>query len=105
MADLWETFYKAKRALEGSGSERECLAGAFHEINAGQTTDIPDKAEISWAEVKKGMSKVQISGEQGTLQSSVDIMSDEEVARISECIVTIYAVIDLNEKLDNKMDQ
>ncbi len=63
MADLWETFYNAKRALEGSGSE------------------------------------------QGTLQSSVDIMSDEEVARISECIVTIYAVIDLNEKLDNKMDQ
>ena len=51
------------------------------------------------------LSKVRISGEQGTLQSSVDIMSDEEVARISECIVTIYAVIDLNEKLDNKMDQ
>ncbi len=53
-SELWKV-----QALSGMPSR------GIHEINAGQTTDIPDPAEISWAEVKKGMSKVQIRVSKG----------------------------------------
>jgi len=99
MAGLWESFYEAHRALNRDQTERMKLIEAYEEIHCGDTEGLPEYVRPQFDELIRGMMRVQISGKQGRWQASVDMMSDQEVKRMIECILDIWAVVSQNDEL------
>jgi len=88
-----EQFSNAMYSLTGAGPQRERLINAYiNSIIHIREENVPEIAE-ELAELKKKLTHVPPRGIEGSVQATVNAMSDSDVATIIEDIIDLYEKI------------
>lgn len=91
----WEKLHLAVHALAGDGTRKQRLVGAavYNLIHITPARDIPSELHEDFAQLVKDLTSRQAKGDEGNIQATVDAMSDGDVDRAIEKIISFYDTI------------
>ncbi len=93
----WENWSKAIHTLVGMGTIQERLISAYvHNLIHIKTEDLPEKVRERIDELSKDLTRVEPDAGEGSVEATVNKMSDEEACEYSYKILDMYC--DLYEK-------
>jgi hypothetical protein len=99
---VWEKFYAAVLILAGSqGTVQERLADAFTgQLIRLETNDLPEELRGDFEQLERRLTSAEPTGGEGSVDASVQSLSDEEAAHLAEQIVEMYDAVTKLDAVD-----
>lgn len=98
MSYAWEKFHLAMGCLTGPDSQRDRLVGAFvfHLIHL-KAEELPSEIQDEFRKLGRDITRQAASGNEGNVQATVDVLSDEEVDRMVKSILSMHDTVTRHE--------
>lgn len=94
MSYAWEKFHLAMHCLAGAGSQRERLVGAYvYNLIHLKAEDLPSDIQDEFRKLGRDISRQAATGNEGTVQATVDALGDEEVDRMVKSILSMHDTV------------
>jgi len=93
----WEKLYSAVRNLAGQGKQRDRLVSAVRSLTIIRAEEakhhFPKEMQDEFIEFRKEMTSVEATGEEGTIQATVNSLDEMGVRRAVEKIISFYDTV------------
>jgi hypothetical protein len=91
----WQQFHKATLCLVWAGSQRERLVGAlaYCLVHVKPDEDLPEEIRHDFKTMMQELASKPARGNEGTFAATVATLSDLDVSRYCEKIVSMYDAI------------
>ena len=98
MSYVWEKFNLAMRTLNGTGTPKDRLIGAFNTIMLLRPEEVPKEKQKDFDQLFQEMTRVAPEGDEGPVHATVYGM-DDEVDWMIERIVSVHDTIERHRQL------
>ena len=99
MSYTWEKFHQAIHSLAGSGSQRERLVNAYvFNITHVKVEEVPKEIQEEFQKFTKDMTCIPAKGSEGSVQATVNKMTEIEVIQMIERIISMHDTITRHEE-------
>ena len=89
----WQRLYQAVSALASAYNINKRIEYAFSALCPLKTDEFPQELQEKFEELKRELTKVEGSGDEGNVAATIKCMSDEELEMIAKKIVDMYDTI------------